>query len=154
MTFGSNFPYFAERILSVCTIQRTECTKLIPACIQFTPFLIISIFCFCFIPLFLSCYIAVLYTETTNIHCPVRYTAYCKIQSGSNLCFHIFPAGSYITTPCSCRITLQTGKSRTGKQEDTLIIVYTALTVIDCFSIHQCISIEIFCRRSQCCRTA
>ena len=148
MTFGSDFPYFTERILSVSTIQRTESTELIPTRIQLAPFLIISILFFSFIPLLLSFYIAILYTETTDIHCPIRNTTDSEIQSGGNLRLHIFPASRYITTPSSGRITLQTGKSGTGKQKYTLIIVYTTLTVINGFGIHQRIRIEIFGRRT------
>ena len=148
MTFGSDFPYLTERILSVRTIQRTEYPELIPARIQFTPFLIIDILRFRCIPLLLSGYITILYTEPTNIHGPVRNTTYRIIQSSRNLSLHVFPTGSNITAPCSSRIPLQSGKSGTSQQEHALIVIHSALTIINSFRIHQGIRIEIFGRRS------
>ena len=136
------------------TIQRSKRTELIPAGIQLAPFFIIGIFRLCSVPLFLSCHITILYTKTANIHCPIRYAAHRKIQPGRNLRFHVFPTCTDISTPCSRRITLQSGKSRTGQQKHTFVIIHSALTVVNRFRIHQCISIEEFCRRAQCRRPA
>ena len=114
MTFRSDFPRLTIRILPVRTIQRAEGSELEPARVQFTPFLAVCIFCPCSIPLLLSRHITVLYTEATYIHCPIGNSADCKIQTGGNLCLHIFPTGRDVTAPCSGGITLQAGKARTG----------------------------------------
>ena len=153
MSFGSYIPHLTERILSMCTEQRAECAKLIPTCIQFTPFLIVRILFSGLIEFLLSVFIAFFYAESANVHRPVRNTADCKIQSGRNLRLHIFPTGSDIATPCCGRITLQSGKSRTGQQEYTFVIVYGTLSVINSLSIHQRIRIEILVGRTESSRT-
>ena len=154
MTFRSDFPRLTVRILPVRTIQRAEGSELEPARVQFTPFLAVCIFCPCSIPLLLSRHITVLYTEATYIHCPIGNSADCKIQTGGNLCLHIFPTGRDVTAPCSGGITLQAGKARTGQQEYPLVVVHTALSVVDGIRVHQRIRIEIFRRRTQCRRPA
>ena len=153
MSFGSYIPHLTERILSMCTEQRTECAKLIPTRIQLTPFLIVRILFSGPVEFLLSVLIAFFYTESANVHCPVRNTADCKIQSGRNLCLHIFPTGSDIATPRCGRITLQSGKSRTSQQEYTFVIVYGTLSVINSLSIHQRIRIEILIGRTESSRT-
>ena len=150
MILRSNVPDFAERILAVCPIQRTERTELIPPGIQLPPFLIIRIFGPCLVPYFLTGYIAVLYTEATDVHGPIRNTAHREVQSGRDLSLHVFPTGSDVTAPGSRRITLQAGKARAGQQEHTFVIVYSPLSVINGLRIHQGISIEEFGRRAQC----
>ena len=154
MVFGSYMPHLTKRILSVRTEQRAECAKLIPTRIQLTPFLIVRILFSGLVELLLSVFIAFFYAKSTNIHCPVRNTAYCKVQSGRNLCLHIFPTGSNISTPRRGRVALQSGKSRTGQQEYTLIIVCGTLSVINSLSIHQRIRIEILVGRTESSRTA
>ena len=154
MSFRSNVPYFTERILAMRTIQRTESSELIPTGIQFPPFLIIRIFTSCFVKFRLAGYIAVFHTETADIHCPIRNATDRKVQPGRNLRFHIFPTGSDVPTPCSGRITLATGKSGTGQQEDTLVGLHATLSVIDSLGIHQSVCIEEFCGRTECRRTA
>ena len=142
MTFRSDFPRLAERVLAVGAEKRTECAELEPACIELTPFLLVCILTARLIIKILTSHIAVLDAETSYIHSPIWNTAYGIVKTGRNLCLHIFPSCGDVTAPCSCRISLQTGKSASCQQEYPLVRIDSALTVIDSIGIHDRIRIE------------
>ena len=154
MSCRSDIPNLTVRILAVCTEQRAESTELIPTGIQLSPFLVISIFTSSLVEFHLTSHITVLYTESADVHGPIRDTADSKVQAGRDLRFHIFPTGSDVTTPGGGRIALQSCKAGTCQQEDALVRFHAALSVIDSFCIHQCVCIEELGRGAKCRRAA
>ena len=146
MICRSNVPDLTCRPLTMSTIKRYEATELVPASLQLAPFLQVRIFLTGFVKLLLGSHIAVLYTETTLIHSPERKTCHRIVQTGCHLGTHIFPTGSNVTRPGSRTVALFTCKTGTGQEEDTLVRVHAALSVIDSISIHDAVSIEIFGR--------
>ena len=92
----------------MATEQRTESSELIPTVVQLPPFPQI-------LATFLSGHITVLHAEATDIHRPVRDTGHGEVQAGADLRFHILPASTDITTPCSGRVTLLAGETGTGQ---------------------------------------
>ena len=153
MICRSNVPYLTCRPLAMSTIKRYEATELVPTRLQLAPFLQVSIFLTGLIELLLGSHIAVLYTETALVHSPERQTCHRIVQTGCHLGTHIFPTGSNVTRPGSRTVALLTGKTGTGQEEDTLVRVHAALSVIDSISIHDAVSIEIFGRCTEGSRT-
>ena len=154
MSCRSDIPNLTVRILAVCTEQRAESAELIPTGIQLSPFLVISIFTSSLVEFHLTSHITVLYTESADVHGPIRDTADSKVQAGRDLRFHIFPTGSDVTTPGGSRIALHPCKAGTCQQEDALVRFHAALSVIDSFCIHQCVCIEELGRGAECRRAA
>src|SRR5215831_7563069 len=99
--------------------QRTKCSKLLPACHLFSPF--IEVFSFCILEPFL-------YGKTTNIHCPPGEAGKREVQAGGYLVFHVVPACTNITAPCCGRIALQSGISAACKYEYTLVGICLTLS--------------------------
>ena len=153
MVGRSDIPDLTSWPLTMGTIERNEATELVPASLQLTPFCQVGILLTSLVKLLLCCYITVLYTETALIHSPERKTCHRVVQASSHLGTHILPTGSNIARPSGCTVTLLASKTRTGKQEDTLIRVHTALSIIDGVSIDDAVSVEIFGRGSESCRT-
>ena len=153
MISRSNVPYLTGRPLTMSTIKRYEATELVPTRLQLAPFLQVSILLTSLIELLLGSHIAVLYTETTLVHSPERQTCHRIVQTGCHLGTHIFPTGSDVARPGSRTVALLTGKTGTGQEEDTLVRVHAALSVIDSISIHDAVSIEIFGRCTEGSRT-
>ena len=146
-SFRSDIIDLAARILPVATEQRTESSELIPTVVQLPPFPQI-------LATFLSGHITVLHAEATDIHRPVRDTGHGEVQAGADLRFHILPASTDITTPCSGRVTLLAGETGTGQQEYTVIRVYATLSVVDRLGVLQGIRVEVFRGRAQISRSA
>ena len=146
MICRSNVPDLTGRPLAMSTIKRYEATELVPTRLQLAPFLQVSIFLTSLIELLLGSHITVFYTETALVHSPERQTCHRIVQTGCHLGTHVFPTGSNVTRPGSRTVALFTCKARTGQEEDTLVRVHTALSVIDSISIHDAVSIEIFGR--------
>src|SRR5574344_376232 len=158
MIVGSDVPDFASRPLTMRTEQGDEGSKLIPASLEFTPFLQIFVLFTCFVEEFLSRHIAVFYTEATLVHSPERHTRHRIVESGCHLSAHILPTGADITTPSGCRIALFTSETATGEQEHTRFVGFTlpyrTLSVVDSIGIDGRIGIEIFGRSAEGSRSA
>ena len=145
----SDVPNLTQWPLTVGTIERNETAKLVPASLQLSPFLQIGILLTGLVKLLLGSYIAVFHTETTLVHSPERKTCHGIVQSGSHLRTHILPAGSNIARPGSGAVALFACKARTGEEEDALVRVHAALTIVDGVGIHDAVGIEILGRCAQ-----
>ena len=136
------------------TEERTEGSELEPTGIELSPLLLICILLACAVVKLLTSYISVLNTETSDVHCPIWDTADREVKTCRDLSLHILPTSSDVTAPCCCRVSLETCKSASCKKEHALVRIHITLTVVDCVSIHNRICIEVFCRRTECCRAA
>ena len=145
----SDVPNLTQRPLTMGTIERNETAELVPASLQFSPFLQIGILLTGLVELLLGCHIAVFHTESTLIHSPERKTCHGIVQSGCHLRTHIFPAGSDVARPGSGAVALFASKARTGEEEDALVRVHAALTIVDGIGIHDAVGIEILGSRTQ-----
>ena len=149
----SDVPHLTQWPLTVGTIERNETAELVPASLQLSPFLEIGILLTGLVKLLLSSYIAVFHAETTLVHSPERKTSHGIVQSGSHLRTHILPAGSDVARPGSGAVALLACKTGTGQEEDALVRVHAALTIIDGVGIHDAVGIEILGRCTQGSRT-
>ena len=154
MALRGDFPWLAEWILPVGTEERAECAELEPAGIELAPLLLIGILDSGTVVDLLTCHKTILDAESSDVHGPIRHAADRKVKACRDLGLHVFPTRRDITAPCSCRISLKSGKAAAGKQEDALVIVRATLTVVYRIRIHDRICIEVLCRRSQSCRAA
>ena len=158
MILGSDVPHLAQRPLAMSTIERDEAAKLVPACLQLAPLGKVSILVACLVKLLLCSHITVLDTESALVHSPERDTRHRVVESCCHLCTHVFPTRANVAAPCGCAVALLASKARTGEQEHTrfvgLTVEHRALSVIYGISINRRVSIKIFCRRTECSRSA
>ena len=118
--------------------QRHEGAELVPAGLQF-------------LPLGLVRRIIELghHAETADIHAPERDAAHGVVQARRHLHPHIRPGGADVAAPGRRRVPLQAGKPVAGQQEDPLVGIHAALTVVDRIRVDQGIGIEILGRGAQ-----
>ena len=124
MIVGSQIPDFAQGPLAVHTEQGDKGTKLAPTGLQLTPLLQVFVLHTGLLVLTLSLHVAVLHAEASLVHTPEGQSGHRVVQTSCHLGTHILPTGTYITTPCSGRIALLTGKPATSQQEYALVGPY------------------------------
>ena len=74
MILGGDIPYLTQRPLAVGAVQGDKSSELIPPCLQLAPLLEIGILLAGVVILLLCLDIAILDTESTDIHTPERYS--------------------------------------------------------------------------------
>ena len=143
MIVGSNVPDFTQRPLTMNAEQGDEGAKLTPTGLQLAPLLEVLVLYLGTVVQLLGLHITVLDTEATLVHAPEGQSGHRIVQTCRHLSTHILPTGTDVTTPCGRRVALLASKTTTRQQEDTLVRIDRALTVIDSIGIDDAVGIEI-----------
>src|SRR5512145_3399732 len=98
MVFRSYIVHLPVRKFSMRSEYRAECSKLKPTGIKLPPLFEVCCGRISIVTRFNS--------ETSDIHCPERYSRHAEVYTARYLSLHIMPACSYVTTPVGSRITL------------------------------------------------
>ena len=152
-SFRCDVPDFTLRPLSVGSEQRDEGAELMPSCLKLPPFF--EVFGFFAAAEILSHRRVELahHRESADIHSPHGKSGHRIIEARSHLHPHVIPRSSDISAPRSCRIPLQSGEAVSRQKEYPCIRIDFPLAVVDGVGIDEGICVEIFGRRSQCCRS-
>ena len=131
-------PNLALRPLSVGTEERHESAELVPAGLEFLPF----------VPVRRVMELRQ-YAEAAGVHSPEGKAAHRIAQSRRDLHLHVRPGRADIAAPGGCRIALQARETVAGQQEHALVGIHAPLALIDGLGVDQGVGIVVFRRRAQ-----
>ena len=130
--FRGNVPKLATRPLAVRAEQRNKRAELVPAGLQFLPFIGVG-----------GIVELAHHRETADVHPPERNAAHGVIEAGRHLHAHVGPGCADVAAPGCRAVPLQAAEAVAREQEHPLVGVHAALSFVDGLGVHQGVGIEI-----------
>lgn len=137
VSYQDSVPGLAMQVLTIYARRQTRDTRLVPANVRLSPFLMVDVFASDLIRFRLADRVAILCARSTSIRNPVESATSDGIRTNESLHFRVFPANDSIAAPNNDEVTLRPYGTKAYRRRSTLIQFRTTLSIVSDFYVRR-----------------